>query len=161
MVTRYNHTRELRTIGQQLDKQSIDIFDLRYEEGDYILECADPNPPFIDIIVCRYSAFELSSLELTAVQARSAGFNFVNFESMAEILRAIGRQLEKLDAKLPRLAIPDSESDGTRYKVEYETRDGRYHTEKIATNEIDELARSMYKERARIKGNPQERSSTT
>ena len=50
MVTRYNHTRELRTIGQQLDKQSIDIFDLRYEEGDYILECADPNPPFIDLI---------------------------------------------------------------------------------------------------------------
>ena len=81
---------------------------------------------------------------------------------MAEILRAIGRKLEKLDAKLQR-----SRNSGFRigrhpiYKVEYETRDGRYHTEEIATNEIDELARSMYKERARIKGNPHERSSTT
>lgn len=160
MVTRYKHARELRTIGQQLDKQSIDIFELRYEEGDYILEYPDPNPPFIDIIVCRYSAFEVSSLELTAAQARSAGFNFVNFESMAEILRAIGRKLEKLDAKLQRLAILDSKSGGTRYKVEYETRDGRYHAEEVATDEITDVARRMYKERARIRGNPQNPSST-
>ena len=35
--------------------------------------------------------FELNSLELAAAQARSAGFNRVNFESLAEILRTIGR----------------------------------------------------------------------
>ncbi|MGZ8466014.1 MAG: hypothetical protein ACXWXT_10750, partial [Candidatus Binatia bacterium] len=59
MAPRYNHARELRTIGQQLAKQNIDIFDLRYDEGDYVLVCGDPNPPFTDLIHLRYSTFEL------------------------------------------------------------------------------------------------------
>ena len=80
MAPVYSHARELRTIGQQLEKQGIDIFDLRYDDGDYVLECADPNPPFTDLIHLRYSNFELQSLELTAAQARSGGFT-VNFQS--------------------------------------------------------------------------------
>ena len=42
MVLRYTHARELRTIGQQLAKRDIDILDLRYEDGDYVLVCGDP-----------------------------------------------------------------------------------------------------------------------
>jgi len=156
MVTRYNHARELRTIGQQLDKQSIDNFDLRYDNGEYVLACGDPNPPFIDLIQLRYSAFELNSLELTAAQARSAGFNRVNFESLAEILRTIGRKLEKLDAKLARISTAEVVEDGTRFKIEYQSRDGRYYTEEMATTNITELAMWMYKDRAYIRGNSPE-----
>jgi len=156
MAPRYNHARELRTIGQQLDKQSIDSFDLRYDNGDYVLECGDPNPPFIDLIQLRYSAFELNSLELAAAQARSAGFNRVNFDSLAEILRTIGRKLEKLDAKLARISTVEVVEGGTRFKIEYQSRDGSYYTEDMATSSIAELAMWMYKDRAYIRGNSPE-----
>ncbi|MGZ9272711.1 MAG: hypothetical protein ACXW6T_26620, partial [Candidatus Binatia bacterium] len=79
MAPRYNHARELRTIGQQLAKQNIDIFDLRYDDGDYVLVCGDPNPPFTDLIHLRYSTFELKSLEFRAAEKRSSGFKFVEF----------------------------------------------------------------------------------
>jgi len=115
MAPIYSHARELRTIGQQLDKQGIDIFDLRYQDGDYFLECADPNPPFTDLIQLQYSAFDLQSLELAAAQARSTGFTQVNFQSMAELLRATGRYVERLSAKLLRITAPDGALDGVQF----------------------------------------------
>ena len=108
MVSRYNHARELRTIGQQLAKQNIDIFELRYDNGDYVLVCGDPNPPFTDLIHLRYSTFELKSLEFRAIEARSSGFKLVEFTGLAEILRAIGRYVERLDAKLVSISAPDA-----------------------------------------------------
>ena len=152
MAQLYSHARELRTIGQQLEKQGIDIFDLRYVDGDYLLECADPNPPFTGIIHLRYTNFELQSLELAAAQARSSGFTQVDFQSMAETLRATGRYVERLNAKLLRISVPDAEEDGTLFMIEYQTRDGRHCFEDIRTNALADLTIRMYKERARISG---------
>ena len=135
MVPRYNHARELRTIGQQLAKQNIDIFDLRYDDGDYVLVCGDPNPPFTDLIHLRYSTFELKSLEFRAIEARSSGFKLVEFTGLGEILRAIGRHVERLDAKLVRISAPDAVSDGSMFKIEYETRIGRYRSEDMVAND--------------------------
>ena len=159
MVIRYNHARELRTIGQELDRHNIDIFDLRYQDGDYLLECADPNPPFTELAHIRYTNFELRSLELTAVQARQAKFTLVNFQSLAEILRTIGWKLEKLDAKLARISTLEAVADGARFKIEYESSDGRTRTEEMVTSNIADLAMHMYKERAQLRGASQKRSS--
>ena len=159
MVIRYNHARELRTIGQELDRQNIDIFDLRYQDGDYLLECADPNPPFTELVHIRYTKFELSSLELSAAQARQAKFTLVNFQSLAEILRTIGWKLEKLDAKLARISTLETVADGARFKIEYESSDGRTRTEEMVTSNIADLAMHMYKERAQLRGASQKRSS--
>lgn len=160
MAPIYSYARELRTIGQQLDKQGIDIFDLRYVDGDYLLECADPNPPFTDLIHLRYSDFELKSLELAAAQARSAGFTQVNFQSMAESLRATGRYVERLNAKLLRILAPDVGLEGILFKIEYQSRDGRHCFEDIRNNDLAELAIRMYKERARISSSRDPRSET-
>ena len=160
MAPIYSYARELRTIGQQLDKQGIDIFDLRYVDGDYLLECADPNPPFTDLIHLRYSDFELKSLELAAAQARSAGFTQVNFQSMAESLRATGRYVERLNAKLLRISAPDVGLEGILFKIEYQSRDGRHCFEDIRNNDLAELAIRMYKERARISSSRDPRSET-
>jgi hypothetical protein len=160
MAPFYSHARELRTIGQELEKQGIDIFDLHYDDGDYVLECADPNPPFTDIIYLRYTNFELQSLEMTAAQARSGGFTQVNFQSMAEILRATGRYVERMNAKLLRISVPDAVEDSTLFKIEYQTRDGRHCFEDIRTNALADLTIRMYKERARISGTRDNRSET-
>ena len=161
MVTRYHHARQLRIIGQQLDKRGIDIFDLRYDDGDYVVECGDPNPPFSEIIHLRYSAFELESLELSAAQARNAGFTRVDFTSMAETLRAIGRYVEKLDAKLQRISSPDSVLDGSVFKIEYESRDGRDRAEGMVANDIADLAVRMYKERSPSNRSPRHGPTAT
>lgn len=152
MAIRYHHARELRTIGQQLEQQNIDIFDLRYDDGDYVIECADPNPPFTGLIHLRYSAFDLQSLELTAAQTRSATFKFVEFSSLGEILRTIGRHVERLDGKLSRISVPDAPSEDSMFKIEYEARDGRYRTEEMRAADIADLAMRMYKQRSKIAG---------
>ena len=159
MVARYKYAGELRTIGQQLDKQGIDMFELRYQDGDYILQCGDPTPPYTDILHFRYTTFELRSMELSAAQARSAKFTLVNFESLGEILRTIGRKLEKLDAKLVCLSTLEAAVDGSRFKIEYESRDGRYLAEELVASNIADLATHMYKERAHLRGHSQNPSS--
>ena len=159
MVIRYNHARELRTIGQQLDRQNIDIFELRYDGGEYVLDCADPNPPFTDLVHIRYTNFELSSLELAAVQARREKFTLVDFQTLAEILRTIGRKLEKLDAKLTSISTTEAVVDGTRFKIEYEGRDGRHRSKEMVTSNIADLAMHMYKERRQLRETSQKRSS--
>lgn len=161
MAPLYSHARELRTIGQQLEKLSIDIFDLLYVDGDYVLECADPNPPFTDLIHLKYTNAELQSLERAAAQARSGGFTQVNFQSLAETLRAIGRSVERLNGKLLHISVPDAVEDGLLFKIEYQTRDGRHCFEDIYTNALAELTIRMYKERARISGGSRDRDSTT
>ena len=161
MVSRYNHARELRTIGQQLAKQNIDIFELRYDDGEYVLVCGDPNPPFTDLIHLRYSSFELKSLEFRAIEARSSGFKLVEFTGLAEILRAIGRHVERLDAKLVSISAPDGALDGSILKIAYETRIGRNRNEDMVADDIAGLAMRMYKERAYINAGSREGRSAT
>ena len=156
MITRYTHGRDLRTIGQQLDKLGIDNFDLRYQDGDYLLECGDPNPPFTNLLHFSYSNFDLRSLELNAAQSRSEKFNLVNFDSLSELLRSVGRNLEKQEAKLARIQTIDFDMNGGRFLIEYEGRDGRYHRVESPTHEIAELARRMYKERSGAKASSHE-----
>ena len=160
MAPRYNHARELRTIGQQLDKQSIDIFDLLYEDGDYVLVCGDPNPPFTDLIHLRYSTFELKSLEFRAIEERSPGFKLVEFTGMGEILRAIGRHVERLEAKLVRISAPDAYRTAECSRSNTKPASGDIGA-KIFANEVVNLAMRMYKERSHITGNSREGRSAT
>ena len=82
------------------------------------------DPPFTDLIHLRYSSFELKSLEFRAIESRSSGFKFVEFTGLGEIFRTIGRHVERLDAKLVSMSAPDSISDGSIFKIQYETRMG-------------------------------------
>ena len=156
MAPRYQHARDLRTIGQQLAKQDIDIFDLRYDDGDYLLVCGDPNPPFTALIHLRYSPFDLKSLESRAIATRSAGFKLVEFSSLGEILRAIGRYVERLDVKLLQISAPDGVSDGNLFKIEYQTRPGHFRVENMLANDLADLAMRMYKDRSSISGSSRE-----
>lgn len=159
MALRHNYARELRTIGQQLDQQGIDIFDLRHDDGDYSLDCADPNPPFLGLITLRYSAFDVRSLDLAAAQGRTKEFTRVDFQSLAESLRAIGRDLEKLEANLLRISVQDSPTAGSVLRIEYEARSGAYRSEERPLADLADLAMHMYKERSRVKGGFQARGA--
>jgi len=151
MASRYSYAQQLRTIGQELDKRAIDIFELHCDKGDYRIECADPSPPFTDLISLEFTHEDLITLQLRATQDRTPGFKQVDFDSLAEILRAMGRHVERLEAELLRISFGDDDSGGKKFRVEYQSRDGRTHTEDMLGSTIADLVMRMYKERSNIK----------
>lgn len=159
MAIRHFHGRELRVIGQQLDKLDVDIFELRHADGDYSIECADPNPPYLDLIKLRYSAFEVRSLDLNAAAGRRDSFTLVNFQSLAECLRAAGRYLERIEATLLRISVSDTVASANIWRIEYESRDGEYHSEEKPLSGLADLAMHMYKDRSRGRPSVPERNS--
>jgi hypothetical protein len=152
MAGRHSYSRALRLIGQELDKRGIDIFELRHDGEEYLLQCGDPTPPYLALIQLRYSVNELKSLDHAAATKRSSGFKLVDFNGLAEILRALGRHVEKKEAELRGVSTLDSIGDGKKFRLEYEVLGGRVHVEELYETSIAAKAEQMYHERARIVG---------
>lgn len=152
MVGRYSYSRALRIIGQELEKRGIDIFELRHDGAEYLLQCGDPTPPYLGLVQLRYSVNELKSLDLAAAANRRSGFKLVDFDGLAEILRALGRHVEKKEAELRAISTLDSLNDGNKFRLEYEVRGGRVHVEELYEASVAAQAEHMYHERARIAG---------
>ena len=152
MAARYSYSRALRTIGQELDKRGIDIFELRHDGAEFLVECGDPTPPYLGLVQLRYSVNELKSLDQAAAANRRSGFKLVDFDALGEILRALGRHVEKKDAELRAISTLDSADDGSKFRLEYEVRGGRVHVEELYEASVAAQAEHMYHERARIVG---------
>jgi len=148
MAKRYDHSKSLRIIGQELVKRGIDLFELRCLRSEYYLQCGDPTPPYIGLIELSFTDDDLISLEVAAVSQRGGAFKFVDFEGLPEILRAAGRHIESKDGMLLRISNTESGENDT-LRLEYESPDGRNHLEEVPLVELAETARRMYKERAR------------
>src|SRR5262245_3733767 len=147
MASRHDHSKSLRTIGQELVKRGIDLFELRCLRTEYYLQCGDPAPPYVGLIELSFTDDDVVSLELAAMGQRGSAFKFVDFEGLPEILRAAGRYVDNKDGMLMRISNTESSSDTLR--LEYETRDRRNHVEEVPLAELVETARRMYKERSR------------
>jgi hypothetical protein len=156
MASRHDHSKALRTIGQELVKRGIDLFELRCLRAEYYLQCGDPNPPYVGLIELSFSDDDVISLELAAASQRGGAFKFVEFEGLPELLRAAGRYVDNKEGMLLRISNTESPLEGDTMRVEYETRDGRSHLEEVPLTELAETARRMYKERSR--GAPTQRS---
>ena len=149
MASRHDHSKALRTIGQELVKRGIDLFELRCLRAEYYLQCGDPTPPYVGLIELSFTDDDIISLELAAVSQRGGSFKFVEFEGLPEILRAAGRYVESKECMLLRVSNIDSSFDDRTMRLEYESWDGRNHVEEVPLTELSETARRMYKERSR------------
>jgi len=149
MTTRHGYARVLRALGQALEKRGIDLFDLRCNQNDFYLQCGDPTPPYLSLVELRYSLGDLNDLDLDARAHRGGSFNFVNFEGLSEILRAVGRRLEEKDGQLVRICNSEPSAPHSSIQLEYQTRDGRKHVEDLHMAALGEHAMRMYKERMR------------
>src|SRR5262245_52255570 len=149
MATRYDHSKALRAIGQELVRRGIDLFELRRLRDKYYIQCGDPKPPYVGLIELNYSDDDVVSLNRRATALRVSIFKLVKFESLPEILRTLGRYVESKNGELMRISNSDSVPDADTIKVEYETRDGRTHVEELAIPVIAEVGMRMYKERGR------------
>ena len=149
MSARYSESRSLRTIGQELKRRGIDLFELRCLRTEYYLQCGDPNPPYVGLLEITFSDDDIASLDSVAASNRGNGPNFVDFEALPEVLRAIGRYVENKEGKLLRISSPVSLSDDDTMRLEYDGRDGRVHVEQLPISALAEIAMRMYKERSR------------
>jgi hypothetical protein len=149
MASRHDHSKALRTIGQELVKRGIDLFELRCLRAEYYLQCGDPTPPYVGLIELRFSDDDVISLELAAASQRGGSFKFVDFEALPEILRAAGRYVESKTGMLLKVSNTDSSFDDHTMRLEYESRDGRNHVDEVPLAELAETSRRMYKERSR------------
>ncbi|MSP39489.1 MAG: hypothetical protein EXR70_13460 [Deltaproteobacteria bacterium] len=149
MAARYSQSKALRTIGQELKRRGIDLFELRCRRKEYYLQCGDPNPPYLGMVEITLSNDDLESLERAVAALRGNQHTFVNFDALPELLRAIGRYIENKDGTLLRVSNLISESDQEMMRVEYHGPEGHVHVEELTLATLSETATRMYKERVR------------
>lgn len=149
MASRVALSKALRVIGQILEQRGIDLFDLRHIDNAYTLQCGDPAPPHLKLVVMRYSSAEIDALDLKARAHRQGSYKFVNFEGLPEILRALGRQIDDRNGRLLRITNSEPSKLFNSIKIEYQSRDGQRHAEEILAGAVGDQAMRMYKERSR------------
>ena len=148
MVSKDEFSKVLRVIGQVLEEQRIDLFDLRCSGDDFHLLCGDPAPPHLKLLELRYSAAEIDALDKAARERRRDAVQFVNFDGLPETLRALGHHVDVFRARLLRVHNSESSTPFDSISVEYQTRDGRHHTEEFFSGIVCEQAIRMYKGRS-------------
>ncbi|MSP39488.1 MAG: hypothetical protein EXR70_13455 [Deltaproteobacteria bacterium] len=149
MSARYNESRALRIIGQELKRRGINLFELRLSPMEYYLRCDDPNLPDDGSRETTFSDDEIAALDSAAARDRgngSSGLGLVDFAAMSEILRAIGRYVENMEGTLLRISRVPSSIDRELMRFEYRGEDGQLNIEQYAVSTLTEMAMRMYNE---------------
>jgi hypothetical protein len=103
MLYMSNYAVTFRCIGQALESQNIEIFELVTDADQFLVECGDPNPPFTGVLKLQYSPERITVLDREGQARRRQTKSTFRFDSLPEILRAIGKYLDSKPAKLRRL----------------------------------------------------------
>lgn len=144
-----NYARALRCIGQALESQSIEVFELKSEANEFRVQGADPNPPYSGLIELRFSLDDIKILDRQG-EARRQGNSGFRFDSLSQILRAVGKYIDDKRAVQLRRLNNFCLSDRDGVEIEYNDRAGNIHTETLSTSAIREIAVNMYKRRSRL-----------
>ena len=108
----YNH--ELRTIGQALETQGISTFELKAQEGRYVVSGAPERPQSLVAALrhwrrnswqrgprtVTYTALDVHTLEKKGQARRAANGQLPDFYNVSNILRTVGAYLDVKNASL-------------------------------------------------------------
>ena len=146
----YPYSSALRSIGQALEKSSIEDFDLTCDDGEFHLQCGDPNPPYLTLIDLSYSLKDIESLERDG-RARRRGQSFVTGgESLPEVLRVLGWLVDARGGRVRRICNSDATIAEGSWRLEYKTAEGNVKTEVFDIKLFHETAVSMRKDRSKM-----------
>jgi hypothetical protein len=143
-----NYAGALRCIGQALQNQDIEVFELRTDVDEFRLQGGDPNPPYVALIELRFSIEAIKILDREGQTRRGQSNAGIRFDSLPEILRAVGEYVDHQRGHLRRFSNSSSSNiyDPT-FEVEYDTRAGDVRSENLAMSFVRESAVRMYKKR--------------
>jgi hypothetical protein len=144
-----NYGRALRCIGQALQTRNIEVFELRTDANEFRVQCEDPNPPYTALIELNFSPYNITVLDREGQARRGQTNSEPRFDSLPEVLRAVGEYIDSKRAQLRRLTNCCL-SDQDAVEVEYQTRAGDVRSETLSMSAIRETVVNMYKRRTRL-----------
>jgi hypothetical protein len=144
-----NYAVALRCIGQALQNQNIEVFDLRTDNDEFRVYGGDPTPPYTGLIELHFSPDSIKILDRQGQARRRKSKAEFRFDSVPEVLRAVGEYIDSKRGLLRRLNNCCLSDQGD-VEVEYETRAGDVRSEPLAMSFIREAAVDMYKRRTRL-----------
>jgi hypothetical protein len=144
-----NYARALRCIGQALQTRNIEVFELRTNANEFHVQCEDPNPPYTALIELIFSPDNITVLDREGQARRGQRNPESRFDSLPEVLRAVGEYIDSNRAQLRRLTNCCL-SDQDAVEIEYQTRAGDVRSETLSMSAIRETVVNMYKRRTRL-----------
>jgi hypothetical protein len=150
MLTGYPCSNVLRVIGQMLEQQGLDLFDLQFLDDEISVQCGGPIPPYLDLIDLNYSLAQIKAVDHQAKARRQPSFSLVSFDGLPETLRAVGRHIDEEGGQLLRVSNSSLVSYDS-ITIEYRTHDRKRHEKEILTTAIRDHALRMYKKRASVR----------
>ena len=146
-----NYAAALRCVGQALQNQNIEVFELESRAYEFRLQGGDPNPPYTALVEIGFSTDKIKILDREGQARRGQSNGKVRFDSVSEILRAVGEYVDNKRGHLRRVNNScASISDQPVVEIEYQTRAGDLQLESLPMSLIREAAVRMYKKRSRI-----------
>jgi hypothetical protein len=146
-----NYAGALRCIGQTLQTQELAAFELRNYANEFRLLAGDPNPPYTALIELSFSSERIKILDREGQARRGRSTVDVRFDSLPEMLRAVGEYVDRQREHLRRVDNSGpSIAEQPAVEVEYQTRAGDVRTENLTMGAIRETSVLMYKKRTRL-----------
>lgn len=145
-VTKYAGA--LRCIGQALQNQNTEVFELKTDANAFLVLCGDPNPPHTGLLELQFSLDNIKILEREGQARRRQTKAEFRFDTVPEVLRAVGEYVDNQRGQLRRLnncCLSDGDVE-----VEYTTRAGDIRSETLTISFIREAAVRMYKRRTQL-----------
>jgi hypothetical protein len=146
-----NYAGALRCVGQELQNQNIEVFELKSHANEFRLQGGDPNPPYTALVEISFSIDRIKILDREGQARRGQSSGEVRFDSVPEILRTVGEYIDNKRGHLRRVNNScASISDQPVVEIEYQTRAGDVQLEPLPMRYIREAAVRMYKRRRRL-----------
>jgi len=151
MLNLPNYSGALRCIGQALQKREIEVFDLHGYDNEFRLLAGDPTPPYTALIELKFSSDNIKILDREGQARRRQSATDFRFDSVPEMLRAVGEYVDSKRGHLRRVSNSGSSiADEPGVEIEYQTRAGDIRTENLTMSVIREASVHMYKKRTRL-----------
>ena len=150
MLNLPNYARALRCIGQAVQHLEIEVFELKSYSSEFRLVAGASSPPYTDLIELKFSPQRIEVLDREGQARRGQSSADVRFDSVPEMLRAIGFYIDNNHGHLRRVDNSNSPGSDPLLTIEYQTRAGDPQTENLTMSFLREASVRMYKRRARL-----------
>jgi hypothetical protein len=145
-----NYAGALRCIGQALQTREIEVFELISSANEFRVLAGDPNPPYTALIELSFSDENIVILDRAGQARRAHSSTELRFDSLSEMLRAVGEYIDRTRGQLRRVDNSSSTPDHAVVEIEYQTRAGDVRTENLTMSVIRQSSVDMYKRRTQL-----------
>jgi hypothetical protein len=136
-----------RCIGQELQSQNIEVFELKSRADVFQLQYGDPNPPYTSLKEIMFSKEAIQMIDREGRRRRGQSTGEMRFDSIAEMLRTVGKYIDTKLGQLRSINNSSGSSSDAVFELEYQTRAGQLQMETLTISFIRDASVRMYQRR--------------